>query len=177
MVLKDIFGETILERTNMANDSIYKDTLSIENGCYSITLIDQESMGLSYWAYPGQGSGYLRFYDLDGNTIKSFDPDFGYSIRYSFLQGDISYIKEPNTDKLAQIYPNPASDVINFKFDQLSGKADASLFNMQGEKVLQRTINLENDEINMDVSKLSPGLYIVQIQGEQINTKKKIIIQ
>jgi concanavalin A-like lectin/glucanase superfamily protein/type IX secretion system substrate protein/peptide-N-glycosidase F-like protein len=177
MVMKNVMGETILERTNMANDSIYKDTLGIEDGCYSITLIDQESMGLSYWAYPGQGSGYLRFYDLDGNAVKSFDSDFGYSIRYSFLQGDISYIQEPNTDKIIQLYPNPAKDIVKLKFDQLTGMAEINLFNMQGEKVLNKNANMENGEISLNISLLPAGLYVIHVQANQLEIKRKIVVQ
>ncbi|MCF8388731.1 MAG: hypothetical protein K9G47_12690, partial [Bacteroidales bacterium] len=79
LIVKDVLGEILLSRTGLANDSLYVDTLDIEDGCYTIRLLDEENMGLSYWAYAAQGSGYFRICDMEGNILKSFEPEFGRS--------------------------------------------------------------------------------------------------
>ncbi len=177
MVVKDVMGETVYLRTELSNDSIYVDTLDIENGCYTIELIDEENMGLSYWAYPAQGSGYFRICDLDGNVLKSFEPEFGRSIYYSFLQGDISFIQNPGLDQLVRLFPNPANDFFNIGFEQLSGKASLQVFDMQGKLVINDEFRITEGDHHLNIGRLQSGLYLVNIRTEQFKLKRKLIVQ
>jgi len=65
MQIRDVLGNVIIDLDNLENNTIYRDTIDFTDGCYTLELIDDEDMGLSYWAYPEQGSGYLRFFDMD----------------------------------------------------------------------------------------------------------------
>ncbi|MDZ7740749.1 MAG: T9SS type A sorting domain-containing protein [Bacteroidota bacterium] len=161
----------------MSNDSIYVDTLDIENGCYTIELIDEENMGLSYWAYPAQGSGYFRICDLDGSVIKSFEPEFGRSIYYSFLQGDISYVEKPYLDRLVKIFPNPASDMLNVAFDQLSGEAELRMYDIQGKLLIYDKFRIGEEEHKLDISMLRSGLYLVNLNTDQLQIRKKLVVK
>ncbi len=80
MQIRDVLGNVVVDLDNLENNTIYIDTINYSDGCYTLELIDDEDMGLSYWAYPEQGSGYLRFFDLDSMMIKQFNSDFGRSI-------------------------------------------------------------------------------------------------
>ncbi len=70
-------------------DSVYNDTLRLDDGQYRFTLSDTAGDGLEFWAEPGQGNGYLRFFDLHSRLIHTFESDCGNGEMLSFqaLQG------------------------------------------------------------------------------------------
>ncbi|MFC2101861.1 LamG-like jellyroll fold domain-containing protein [Bacteroidota bacterium] len=178
LTVTDIAGNDLLTLADLAKDSTYIDTLNIPNGCYTITLIDDEDMGLSYWAYPEQGSGSFKLYDLDDNLVKYFKPEFGRMIKYSFLQGDISYIAEPNLQQQLLVYPNPADDKIHVRCETWSGKLTLRLINMKGEEMLVKEVdNRGLEEVTLSVNGMKPGLYLIVVTDELRNQTEKIIIQ
>lgn len=171
-------GEVVFSRTDMANDSLYVDTLNLEDGCYTIELLDTENMGLSYWAYPAQGSGYFRIKNTQGNMLKNFESEFGRSIRYSYHLGDYTYIPEPNLEKLITVYPNPAKDRIHIDFDQMNGTARVSIYDIHGRIAHQSSENLDGlSTMSVDISKLPSGLYVLFINNRELTIKEKIIIE
>ena len=178
MEIKDIEGNVVLTRDNLENNTIYFDTLNFDYGCYTLELIDTENMGLTYWAYPEQGSGYLILYNNAGSIEKYFESDFGRSILFSFNIGDISFIKENNLDKLVAIGPNPASDKLNIHVKHLQGKITCLLYNSNGQVVRNEEFSInENCSKQIDVCDLPAGLYMISFKSKEINLSKKIIIQ
>lgn len=74
------------------------------------------------------------------------------------------------------IYPNPASDVVNLKFNNDNYMdATVSISNISGQIMLSKNISGQNEMF--DVSSFSNGVYFVNVSGPQISTTKKIIIQ
>ena len=77
-------------------------------------------------------------------------------------------------DKKAQftLYPNPASSNVILKLNKISGKSEqVSFYNTLGELVIQR--RMQSDEISVDVSGWSKGLYFVKV-GKDV---EKLIIR
>ena len=74
------------------------------------------------------------------------------------------------------IYPVPAVDalVINFPKDELNSKVE--LFDINGRKVKEET-NTKAVSMEMDVSQLSVGEYILKITNTIKTTSQKIIIK
>lgn len=176
--IRDMNDEVVYSRLEMTNDSLYQDTLNLANGCYTLELIDTENMGLSYWAYPAQGSGYLRFVDLEGNAVKIFNGDFGHAIRYSFSIGESLYIEENNFELLFNTYPNPVSKSLRIQCEQLDGNTQFQLFNNNGQLVKQLERELKQPtELQIDMHDLANGLYFLNIQNNNIRISKKIIKQ
>jgi hypothetical protein len=65
-------------------------------------------------------------------------------------------VEDFETKKDFIIYPNPTTSLLNIKM-----KADliqAEIYNIQGQKVLESTSK------NINVSKLSSGIYIIQLE-------------
>ena len=182
--VRDIMGGIALSRSNLANDSIYNDTLNLANGCYTITLLDEEDMGLSYWAYPAQGSGSFKIYDTDGNLLKFFNPEFGRLIKYGFLMGDISYVAEPNKESSLLVYPNPASDHIYVRFeDPLSGNDPKQTFEIRVVDIRGNTMKLEEHlmgsgvPVKIETHSWAPGLYLVVVSNRYHTQTQKIVVQ
>lgn len=173
MVVRDIAGSVLLTRENLEDNTIYKDTLDYPFGCYSIELTDAEDMGLSYWAYPEQGTGYFRLMDLDSNIIKNFNSEFGRTIFYTYHVGEGFYIEEPGYDNLVKIFPNPTDKLVNVEIRDLNGTVQAFVYNILGELILSK----ETDQKNFvfDLSGYPSGLYLIEVVYPGISLKKKII--
>ncbi len=76
-------------------------------------------------------------------------------------------IEHPAAD--ISIYPNPATNLVNIVMD--SEIKSATLFSVQGQKVMTTT------DKTLDVSKLSAGMYIIQVEDKNngLVTKKLVI--
>jgi len=72
------------------------------------------------------------------------------------------------------IYPNPADQALNIEHSWLSGSADLSIVNMQGKRLISRTV--EGSATVLDISELPRGLYIVRmnIGSSSIHAEKFI---
>ena len=71
-------------------------------------------------------------------------------------------INENDQNKLTQIYPNPATDFVNFKSANTIEKI--TLFNVLGEEVLSKEVNAQN--FDMDISILIPGSYFAKLDSK-----------
>jgi len=178
LFVTDIAGNEVLSRPILVSDSLYKDTLNIPHGCYTVTLIDEEDMGLSYWAYPEQGIGSFKICNLQDDMLKYFKPEFGRMIRYSFQQGDISYIAEPNLENTLLVYPNPADELLHIRCETWSGELTISLVDMRGTRVyLTEKIIRGMEIVTIPVGELKPGLYMLVVSDRNHRQTQKIIIQ
>jgi hypothetical protein len=83
--------------------------------------------------------------------------------------------KEVSTEFGFKYYPNPADKTVLIQAPQ-SGRYDIVILNIQGQMLLRETQGQTTSEI--DVSKLSPGMYFIQIICESdLVYIKPLIIQ
>jgi hypothetical protein len=86
--------------------------------------------------------------------------------------------KQPKTLENASIeglslYPNPVSTGKVYVTSKKDSEKEIIIFDVLGKKVLQTIIN--NKELN--VSNLSPGVYIIKITEEGATSSRKLIVQ
>jgi len=85
----------------------------------------------------------------------------------------------PSTESYAsiQVYPNPAKDQLFIKADK--GQIDeVTIFNMIGSKVHSfQSNNFKTGTVQLDVSSIDLGLYLIEIIFENQKITKKLIIQ
>ena len=67
-----------------------------------------------------------------------------------------------------EIYPNPASDILNIDFD---GEFSLELFSMDGKSILKSSENTIN------TSNLNSGQYVVRLQSENQSSNQILIIE
>lgn len=82
---------------------------------------------------------------------------------------------DENPNPAIKIFPNPVEEMIYIQSDQLfDSNINLSLSNALGQVVLQRTEG-SGKSMRVDVSTISPGLYILSLSvGDQVFTKKII---
>lgn len=82
-------------------------------------------------------------------------------------------VEETMLETQFALYPNPVSTDINISFPNEVVNATFSLYNVLGEKVLQKTVSTVNNRV--DVSHLPSGMYIATIESNSLRNSYKII--
>ncbi len=73
------------------------------------------------------------------------------------------------------VFPNPSNGELNIKSRYDVGNATVSIFDMNGRKVFNQEIELHHIA-NINASSLNPGIYIIQIDGDNRSQTTKLII-
>lgn len=96
-------------------------------------------------------------------------PDFGEALNNLLMIGVEDQMLENNF----ALYPNPVSTQINISFPKSAENAVFAIYNILGERILQKNISTLNNSV--DVSGLSSGMYIASITSNSKTTSYKII--
>ena len=181
--LKDNFGNILYSRNNMDANTLYKDTMELEPGCYSLQLLDTggnpnyNEDGLSWWAN-NDGDGYARLREVPGGFFKYYQADFGTELTDYFRVGEYS-LSTSDLEKLTcEVFPNPSRTHFNIYLElPVKDNITIDLVDLNGKTL--NTIkkkNCLNEHIYLDTSKLSAGIYTLIIRTNQDFITKKIII-
>jgi len=73
------------------------------------------------------------------------------------------------------VFPNPVTDRVNIKIEDLQGMADIRLFDIYGKLVLQQSSSRSNTQ--MDITKLPSGVYVVKVSNSGKENSIKIVKQ
>ncbi len=170
-------GNTVFERTAFVDNTTYKDTLHLEEGCYELYLWDYDGDGLSWWAN-SDGAGYFRTRDLDGSFIKSFEPDFGGLIYQQFTVGNYTPVNDFIQKDEVNLYPNPTQTDIFINLD-LAHLSDivVSVADITGKIIhTEQHDRIQNETLRINMENEASGMYLVLIQsGAQLITKRFVL--
>ncbi len=82
-----------------------------------------------------------------------------------------------SSDNIYNFYPNPATNKISIETkSKLQGIITIRIFNMNGALLQQEKFQSQN-RIEMDVSSMAKGIYLVKIQTEKEIESKKLVVQ
>lgn len=110
---------------------------------------------------------YLPPWDIGRLNLWNYD-SLGNSI--SALNSSIEGINR------ISVYPNPTLDQLNFNLSSSKSQfADVEIFSLQGDLLYRTFVNEESYSI--DISSLSPGIYIYKIVSENYNSVGRFIKQ
>ncbi|HNW70093.1 MAG TPA: T9SS type A sorting domain-containing protein [Bacteroidales bacterium] len=76
-----------------------------------------------------------------------------------------------------EVYPNPAKDMLNIRFEQATqDKNEINLFNVVGTLTKQKEVSSGTTHVNFDVSHLAPGTYFLKVSNSKGSATKKVVI-
>jgi hypothetical protein len=82
-------------------------------------------------------------------------------------------VEEINTGNGFTFIPNPSNDKITISSSAITVNTLLSIFNVSGEKVLER--QLTDTETQIDISALPRGVYFVRVQNEKMVEVGKMV--
>jgi hypothetical protein len=127
---------------------------------------------------------YTVRYDLNANGWNGYYlPTWAWQDGYAYENHYIYWlINAPNfsvseNELAARVYPNPATDRVQFDFDGVSGSVDVQVVNMAGQTVRNESISAMGTS-SMDVSALEAGIYFFHMTAENgLRSVEKIAIR
>jgi len=108
---------------------------------------------------------------------------FLFVLFYSFTgQGQSMDYKEPNSTKVQstqkiKVFPNPATNVVNILGLINSEKAEIFISDVYGNMVLTHQWRIKNNALNIPISTLNSGMYIVTIRSQEQRVQTKFYKQ
>jgi len=174
--LKDMFGTVLYHRENMKTNTVYKDTVHLEYGCYQFRFRDAGEDGLSFFAN-NDGAGILRFTSLQNKIINTFNPDFGAEVLYNFNVGP-AQVQPLAAAEDIDMYPNPTLGEFNIDASTYGKKeVDIWIYDLYGRIVWKKTVNGTEDHfIVANLEGLPSGMYVVDALADNKLVTKKIIL-
>lgn len=88
-----------------------------------------------------------------------------------------TFIKENSNSEVVSVYPNPANEVINFKFKDATEKRKIELYDAIGELVLSEEASTQNTSLKTHQLKSGIYFYRILVNGIIVNTNKIVIIK
>ncbi|MBQ3594410.1 MAG: T9SS type A sorting domain-containing protein [Bacteroidales bacterium] len=168
-----------IEIKNMDNDEVlysfeYEEPKTIYNhemtlpeiGCYRMTIRNTEGNGF--------GGGFWGVRDSDNTTLMvgtSTDNDFRYEFAFEFDNKSVN-VEEIESLNNVNIYPNPASSVINVTATNLT---KIKIYNAVGQLIHNEEAS--SDNVTVDTQNWTNGFYYVTVETANGNsTSQKIIV-
>lgn len=97
------------------------------------------------------------------------------------LQATLAQAENGNTVKTEQeittqkvkVFPNPATNVVNVLGLRNSSRADIIVSDTYGNIVLNHQWEIKNQALNLPISNLDSGIYMISIRSENQHVKTK----
>ena len=170
-------GTPVLIRTGFATNTVYRDTLNLAEGCYELHFLDDGNDGLNWWANTAQGTGYLRIKKhTTGAIIRTFNPDFGGEVFQQFVVTPVLSTQKPiAVISDMEVYPNPTNEKLQISLGMSrASELEIEVMDLLGKSHLHLGVGSGiHEDLNLDVSSLSSGVYLLQVKTEgQVKVKK-----
>ncbi len=185
--ISDNQGNQIYTWNNLPPNLTGKDTIQLNDGCYSLHVTDTDGDGLEFWNN-NDGGGSLRFRRLNPfvdstatpmtyhTWIKSFELDFGSSLHHEFTVSSNALNIKEESKTFINVYPNPIKNALTIK-GLFKTKSNVTIFDKLGRIVYDNAIGAGNVQTSIDMSNFDNGIYILQINSEKNKYIRKIVKQ
>jgi Secretion system C-terminal sorting domain/Electron transfer DM13 len=101
--------------------------------------------------------------------------DFGSITPFNASNCAVLGVEDFDSNKF-QLYPNPASNVVNFSLDNFSDDLSVNVYNTLGSLVLSKNAITQNDN-TLNVDELNTGVYIIELNDKDNNRYTKRFIK
>lgn len=173
----DTDGNVIFERGDFEMSTVHIDTLNLEPGCYEFIAYDAGGDGMYDWP-SGHGTGYIKFYDLNGDQVANLEEWFGEYIRYNFINTANLVRIEDLKKATFNIFPNPSDGLFNIELMTNAGDYSISIYNTTGSLVKELKLKTASPgTYPINLSELKQGFYLINVSSGEFNIFKKIMIE
>lgn len=175
--IKDHKGNVIFLKDQFQPQYWYYDTLILAPGHYTFEVWDTAMDGMYYWAYPAQGTGWVRFASMQGFYIHTFLSEFGYKNKYAFVVVDSFVPRNDELERFIEVYPNPNAGKFTLEIAGMAGEHEIKVINSVGQTVyLRKVIGDAVIRREIDISANPAGVYFVYVKGKEGTAIRKVVI-
>lgn len=174
-IIDQFNGFTYAERKNCAAETFYSDTVKLTVGMYKLVVEDAGCDGLSWWANPNAGAGYVYLKgpvsQLPMPLTGYFNGDFGCGFtQYFNVDWPASVTEVKATVPAINVFPNPAQTMLTVTLDGIDQTNGTLLLkDIAGRVVLSQKATGNSN--NIDVSGMANGVYMLEYNGNTASDK------
>lgn len=108
------------------------------------------------------------FYDKDTGNV-GFDD-------FSITASSVG-VNELNLEKKMKVFPSPASSKLTVDFGSVVNNATISLINVIGKEIYNTVINTPCDDISLNVSNFTEGIYFLKVKADNQSITRRIVVK
>lgn len=130
------------------------------------------------WNQSYNGMSNVKVVDLDlrnDNTV--FAATYGRGVFSGMFTSTVLSNQDVVLDNRVNVYPNPSNGIVNIAIANYSGSLKVSLVDINGRVVYSNEINDFSLEQSLNVKNYQSGVYLLNLEGENIKLTKKIIFE
>jgi hypothetical protein len=145
------------------------------NGCYTLEVTDSYGDGFD----SGYGNGKVEVLAF-GSVVANIDNFPSGSLAEDAMSVDaVAGVEMLENAFGLNVYPNPASDVLNVEFNASNGDNLVTLLDLQGRVILTKELsNVSGTQtVALSVSEIAKGSYIVKIAANGVSTIQNVVIK
>jgi hypothetical protein len=146
-------------------------------GCYSVIVNDSYGDGIN----AGYGAGSYKLVNAANQTVISSTGQFQKEERKLFNFTSLIGIEENSAISVFSLTPNPAKNNVEVSFNlNDNNDVNISIYNSLGAMVYNQnegSLTSGNHTVNVNVSKLSSGVYYMNVKAGDNTIAKKLIIE
>lgn len=90
---------------------------------------------------------------------------------------ETTFQKEAVKKQKIKVFPNPATNVVNVLGLKNSERAEISVSDIYGNVVLNHRWEIKNKSLNIPISSLNSGIYVIRIRSEEQSVQTKFYKQ
>ena len=179
--VKDTWGNVVFSRQPTGQNTIYRDTLNLPDGCYELFLHDYDEDGLSWWAN-NDGAGFFRIRSAIAPTVlMQFGADFGALIYQQFTIGAYNSVQNPFPvfNNQLVVYPNPAESEFYVDLGLKEGvNATLDMMDITGKLIWSNQYpNGGRQSETIHLNQIPGGIYFFILHSAEGNLVRKVIVQ
>ena len=172
----DDAGVELLSRSGMSASTEYTDTMQLAQGCYKFVVYDTGDDGIKFFAN-NDGTGFVRFKNVNGSAIKTFNPDFGDGFEYNFTIDVPLSSEQLNGIESLRAYPNPTNKEVEVYLNGFSNNTKIEVINSQGI-VVKELLAITGDTssiVKIDLMDVTSGLYLIRATDGLKTAQVKVV--
>ena len=149
-------------------NTIHRDTIELNAGCYRFKVLDSDDDGLTFWAN-NDGGGYVRFKKVAGGNFTMLEDDFGKSISQAFrfetnLISDIEEVVPIDDSPEVNVFPNPTHGFVRARLDGFDSEVKWVLRNSMAQEMQSGNFRPSNGLLlSFDMSDYAMGMYSLEV--------------
>ncbi len=130
------------------------------------------------WNDPAEQTDYAAF-NLPGGTYEVVvTDDTGCSVNATVVIETISGVNVENAEQIGlEVYPNPGNGLLNLEFEAQKSDMSWTIVSLAGRQLANGTIKAGSATARLDLRDLAGGMYFVELQIDDTQILKKIVIE
>jgi hypothetical protein len=75
------------------------------------------------------------------------------------------------------LFPNPASKSITLNIENYNGPVQIKVYDLQGKMLIASNLSVTNSNVNLNISSLNSGLYLVRVTNKDGERVVKLVVE